>query len=76
MAAEEGIGEMQLQVDPSCVLDLSEAMKRLNRVIEENETGLNRDLSRLVNEVRYAYNEPDVQAAVREVERLQRKYIV
>jgi hypothetical protein len=60
---------MQLQVDPNRILELSEELKRLNRIIEDNESGLNREMSRLLNDVRNVYPEHYVQSVVRETER-------
>ncbi|GGH10935.1 nucleotidyltransferase domain-containing protein [Paenibacillus segetis] len=62
---------MQQQVDPSRILDLSESMKRLNRAIEDNEPGLYKEVSSILNETRYSYSEfSNVQSVIRNMDQL------
>ncbi|OMF94232.1 hypothetical protein [Paenibacillus sp. FSL R7-0337] len=61
---------MQQQVDVSRMLELEQGMKRLNRILEEQVTGMDRNVGGLVRSVQAAYPESYVQSPSREAIRL------
>ncbi|WP_341347214.1 hypothetical protein [Paenibacillus sp. FSL H3-0469] len=61
---------MQQQVDIKRMLELEQGMKRLNRILEEQVTGTDRNVGGLIRSVQAAYPESYVQSPSREAIRL------
>ncbi|WP_238655355.1 hypothetical protein [Paenibacillus piscarius] len=61
---------MQQQVEIKRILELEQGLKRLNRVLEEQVTGMDRSAGGLVRSVQAAYPESYVQSPSREAVRL------
>ncbi|MDA8233218.1 MAG: peptidoglycan-binding protein [Clostridia bacterium] len=59
---------MSTKVDPNKVDELSSEYKRLSRIIEDGERGINREISRLINDTEAQYDEYYVRANTREIE--------
>ncbi|WP_083677952.1 hypothetical protein [Paenibacillus sp. FSL R7-0337] len=61
---------MQQQVEIKRMLELEQGLKRLNRILEEQVTGMDRNVGGLVRSVQAAYPESYVQSPSREAIRL------
>ncbi|MEK4854766.1 hypothetical protein NST04_33360, partial [Paenibacillus sp. FSL H7-0756] len=61
---------MQQQVEIKRMLELEQGLKRLNRILEEQVTGIDRSVGGLVRSVQAAYPESYVQSPSREADRL------
>lgn len=64
---------MSQKVDPRKVLELSDGMKRLNRVLENSTLGIYVEISKLVGETKFEYPEPYVQSSASSVDILLRE---